>query len=76
MSFYRDKDYEKDEYQVFVIALSDSGKAIQCCTEDDEEMANTFWLPMSQIEVVDVGEEGTVWTVEVPQWLAEDKGMC
>lgn len=33
---------------------------------------NTFWLPKSQIEI---RREGATVTIEVPDWIAEQKEM-
>ena len=70
---HRDEDLEKYEVHVYVDRTSDSGKAIYCCAADDEEMADMFWLPLSQIEILDTNDK--IWTIELPQWLAEEKGV-
>jgi hypothetical protein len=46
-------------------------KAVLFHTGNKEEAA---WLPMSQIEVHETGIGG-IFTVTLPQWLAEEKGL-
>lgn len=67
------KGTETSTYKVYVIKKSD--KAMLCCMEDDEEEKNTFWLPYSQIEITNINHKTEVYTVEVPEWLASEKGM-
>lgn len=67
------KGSETNTYKVYVIETT--GKAILCTLEEDEEGENEFWLPMSQIEVTDIDHKNSIWTVDVPDWLAEEKGM-
>lgn len=39
--------------------------------------AGKCWLPKSQIDyITGDADEGDYITVEVPQWLAEEKEMC
>lgn len=69
------KEYgnETDVYRVYVIRTS--AKALLCCMEDDEEEEHQFWLPTSQIEIQDIDHKTNIYTVDVPAWLAEEKGM-
>lgn len=67
------KGNSTDTYKVYVIKKS--AKAMLCCMEDDEEEEHTFWLPYSQIEILDINHKTDVYEVEVPEWLASEKGM-
>lgn len=42
---------------------------------DDGEENNAVWLPRSKIEIVREIDDETV-EVEVPDWLAEEKGLA
>ena len=46
-------------------------RAVLFHTGDKEQAA---WLPLSQIEVSETGIGG-IYTVSLPEWLAEDKGL-
>jgi hypothetical protein len=34
-----------------------------------------FWLPTSQIEITDIDHQKSYYTVDVPEWLAIEKGI-
>lgn len=59
---------DKDEIDICVEFLKDSGRAIKVSDGYVEE-----WLPKSQIEYD--GEEGDTITVTMPNWLALEKGL-
>lgn len=42
---------------------------------DDGEESNAVWLPRSKIELVREIDDETV-EVEVPDWLAEERGLA
>ncbi len=42
---------------------------------DDGVRSHAVWLPLSQIEAPDDRELETVIEVEVPEWLATQKGL-
>lgn len=38
------------------------------------DKTKAVWLPMSQVEVHSTGKE-KIWEVDLPHWLAKDKGL-
>jgi hypothetical protein len=60
-----------DIVDIQVVFLGETDAAIR--VEDDEE--NIIWLPKSQVETTDDLVSGSVITVAMPEWLAEEKGL-
>ena len=53
--------------------LHETERAIRVAeSENDDE---GFWLPKSQVEYEDGVEPGDWVDVEIPEWLAKDKGL-
>lgn len=50
---------------------TETEKGIKVST--DGNRANAFWLPKSQIEVVDLGRD--MVEVSIPEWLAKEKEL-
>lgn len=61
-------------YAFFVKRLHETKQAILITDADDDD---AVWLPKSQIEVKDEKEkeDGTYILIEIPEWLAQDKGL-
>lgn len=66
---------ETVEVKVYVEHMTKA--AIKCIkVEDlDDENPAEFWLPYSQIEITHIDHEKNWYTVEVPEWLATEKGL-
>lgn len=42
-------------------------------TETDDEDAERIWLPLSEVEIVEKAN-GTA-SIDMPEWLAQDRGL-
>lgn len=42
---------------------------------DDGNIRHAVWLPLSQIEFIKQGNVNGPVTVEIPEWLATNKGL-
>lgn len=62
-----------DIVDVDLVFMGETDSAMRFTDEDD----NTIWLPKSQIEVAlpNNARSGTVVSVAMPQWLAEEKEL-
>jgi hypothetical protein len=60
-----------DIVDVQVVFLGETDNAFR--VEDDEE--HILWLPKSHVETTDDLVSGSVITVSMPEWLAEEKGL-
>jgi hypothetical protein len=66
---------EMHTFEVYVERTT--GAALLCVlTENLEDIdPPEFWLPTSQIEIIDINHKKNWYTVEVPEWLAIEKGL-
>lgn len=55
---------------VSVLIKHQTDKAVLVAADEDAE---DVWLPLSQVEVD--GDVGTVGTVTMPEWLAQERGL-
>ncbi len=63
----RDDTFTTDE----VIVKKTTPKALLVEIDGEE-----YWLPKSQLgKATDVENEGDIGTIEIPKWLAEEKGL-
>jgi hypothetical protein len=60
--------------KVSVTLHADPPSSLAILVSDDGDENNAVWLPRSQIEYYG-GDEGDIITVELPDWLAEAKGL-
>jgi hypothetical protein len=63
-----------DRIEISVTLHADPPSALAILVSDDGNESSAVWLPRSQIEY-DGGDEGDIITVELPEWLAEAKGL-
>jgi hypothetical protein len=68
---------QKEPVTVEVYVEKTTSAAILCTlVEHLEEVDPTqFWLPLSQIEIVDIDHSKNYYTIEVPEWLATKHGL-
>lgn len=57
-----------------LVALMDTEKALRV-KFDGEDNEDAVWLPKSQIHKTDLQTKGDTGFVEIPYWLAEDRGL-
>lgn len=69
--------YELDE--VTYVAETDKAKLFRLTDvdeEDAEDGEDQWWVPKSLIQSTDCHRIGDEGYVEVPEWFAEQEGMC
>lgn len=62
-----------DTIEVAVEIMGETDKALLVSDTGDRDDA--VWIPKSQIEYPDGSKRGDTVTIEMPEWLAEDKGL-
>ena len=73
------KTTDFNTFRVYVLHLTQ--KAMKCCKEQDYKKKpddrEEFWLPLSQIEIKHIHDlvPHPLYTIEVPTWIVEEKGM-
>ena len=68
----------RNEMHTFEVYVEKKGDAAMLCvlTDNlDEVDPPEFWLPYSQIEITKIDHKKSWYTVEVPEWLAIEKGL-
>lgn len=63
-----------DTYDLYVVRETD--RAILVKENQDDDDADAFWLPKSQLEGADDAATGTISTLGIPDWLAQEKGLA
>lgn len=63
------------ELEVYAERLTD--KAMLCIELHDleEPEPKSFWLPLSQIEILHYDEKKEYYKISIPEWLAEKVGV-
>lgn len=56
------------DLDLIIVRLTDKAALVK-----DTEDADAIWLPLSQIELD--GNPGSVGTVSLPDWLAQERGL-
>lgn len=70
------ESFELDE--VVRVAHTENAILVRLIDVDEEDAVegeDMWWIPNSQIEATDLYEDGDEGYVEIPMWLARDKGM-
>lgn len=68
--------YERDDVVRVenLVLMRESKKAILVKFDDAPE-GSEVWIPRSQVEETDLADVGDVGYIEVPYWVAEDRGI-
>jgi hypothetical protein len=71
------KSKNTDTITVIVYVEKITARALLCTEVDNLEDADSksFWLPTSQIEIVFIDSKKSWYTINVPEWLATEKGL-
>lgn len=67
--------YDKHEFVFWVKHETDKAYLCKRMEDEDDDDAEEFWLPKSQTTVLEINERKSWYTVELPEWLAEEKGL-
>lgn len=61
-----------------VFSMKNTAKAVLCVLDSErlKRDAKEYWFPYSQIEVIDIDHDADVYTIDVPHWLAKEKGLA
>jgi|SaaInlLV_10m_DNA_2_1039722.scaffolds.fasta_scaffold39830_2 hypothetical protein len=63
----------KDPIEITVEILTETDAAYRVTDTDD--LDSNIWVPKSQIELLHPAGVGDIVTIEMPEWLALDKGF-
>ena len=64
---------KSDLVDVTVQKHAETARAI--LVSDDGDKAKAVWIPLSQCEIEPVKGSADTFTLTIPEWLAQDKGL-
>lgn len=71
--------YDREPIEIEGYILTHTDKAILVVDDlDEEEMTMSKWIPkrfIFEIEELDLNDNETVQTIEIPTWLAYNEGL-